>query len=88
MELVDANLGVVVAETAVASDTEKNSGGVDKVGAATSTAAAAAAAGERGNTGGGREGWGTAEATEMIMNNLFYITVKVRFGIEDVDNTC
>ena len=86
MELVDANLGVVVAETAVASDTEKNSGGVDKVGAATSTAAAAA--GERGNTGGGREGWGTAEATEMIMNNLFYITVKVRFGIEDVDNTC
>ena len=26
---------------------------------------------------GGREGWGTAEATEMITNNLFYITVKV-----------
>ncbi len=25
-----------------------------------------------------REGWGTAEATEMITNNLFYITVKVR----------
>jgi len=24
-----------------------------------------------------REGWGTAEATEMITNNLFYITVKV-----------
>lgn len=25
----------------------------------------------------GREGWGTTEATEMITNNLFYITVKV-----------
>ena len=25
---------------------------------------------------GARGGWGTAEATEMIMNNLFYITVK------------
>ncbi|CAD6239851.1 GSCOCG00002390001-RA-CDS [Cotesia congregata] len=23
-----------------------------------------------------REGWGTAEATEMVLNNLFYITVK------------
>ncbi|XP_059089513.1 protein furry-like isoform X3 [Tigriopus californicus] len=28
----------------------------------------------------GREGWGTTEATEMITNNLFYITVK--FGDE------
>ncbi len=27
----------------------------------------------------GREGWGTPEATEMITNNLFYITVKVSF---------
>ena len=26
---------------------------------------------------GSREGWGTAEATEMITNNLFYLTVKV-----------
>lgn len=26
-----------------------------------------------------REGWGTAEATEMITNNLFYITAKVHF---------
>lgn len=26
--------------------------------------------------GGGREGWGSAEATEMVLNNLFYITVK------------
>ena len=34
-------------------------------------------AGNAGNFGGGREGWGTAEATEMITNNLFYITVKV-----------
>ncbi|OQR78358.1 protein furry-like [Tropilaelaps mercedesae] len=24
----------------------------------------------------GREGWGSAEATEMVLNNLFYITVK------------
>ncbi len=30
------------------------------------------------NTAPAREGWGTAEATEMITNNLFYITVKVR----------
>ena len=29
-------------------------------------------------TGHHREGWGTSEATEMITNNLFYITVKVR----------
>jgi hypothetical protein len=28
--------------------------------------------------GRGREGWGSSEATEMITNNLFYITVKVR----------
>eukprot|EP00095_Tigriopus_kingsejongensis_P010909 snap_masked-scaffold348_size200312-processed-gene-1.1 protein:Tk10909 transcript:snap_masked-scaffold348_size200312-processed-gene-1.1-mRNA-1 annotation:"protein furry" len=26
----------------------------------------------------GREGWGTTEATEMITNNLFYITVKAK----------
>ena len=26
----------------------------------------------------GREGWGSSEATEMITNNLFYITVKVK----------
>lgn len=25
---------------------------------------------------GRREGWGSAEATEMVLNNLFYITVK------------
>jgi hypothetical protein len=25
-----------------------------------------------------REGWGSAEATEMVLNNLFYITAKVR----------
>ena len=27
---------------------------------------------------GAREGWGTPEATEMITNNIFYITVKVK----------
>ena len=75
MELVDANLGVVVSEAAVASDADKDSAGVDKFGAATATATI-----EKGNTGGGREGWGTAEATEMIMNNLFYITVKVHIA--------
>ena len=68
MELVDANLGVIGSETAVVNDGEKGSSG----GAASSS--------EKGNTGGGREGWGTAEATEMIMNNLFYITVKVSCG--------
>lgn len=26
---------------------------------------------------GAREGWGSSEATEMVTNNLFYITVKV-----------
>lgn len=25
---------------------------------------------------GHREGWGSAEATEMVLNNLFYVTVK------------
>jgi hypothetical protein len=24
------------------------------------------------------EGWGSQEATKMVLNNLFYITVKVR----------
>ena len=78
MELVDANLGVVVSEAAVASDADKGSDGVDKFGAATTNATS-----EKGNTGGGREGWGTAEATEMIMNNLFYITVKVHIASKD-----
>lgn len=32
-----------------------------------------------GGNNGGREGWGTSEATEMITNNLFYITVKVKW---------
>ncbi|XP_024946755.1 protein furry isoform X2 [Cephus cinctus] len=27
-------------------------------------------------SGGRREGWGSAEATEMVLNNLFYITAK------------
>jgi hypothetical protein len=27
--------------------------------------------------GSRREGWGSAEATEMVLNNLFYITAKV-----------
>ena len=34
-----------------------------------------------GGGGSSREGWGSAEATEMITNNLFYITVK--FGDEN-----
>ena len=29
---------------------------------------------------GRKEGWGSAEATEMVLNNLFYVTV--RFGDE------
>lgn len=28
--------------------------------------------------GGRREGLGSAEATEMVLNNLFYITAKVK----------
>ncbi|XP_046454255.1 protein furry-like isoform X2 [Daphnia pulex] len=28
------------------------------------------------NDTGHREGWGSAEATEMVLNNLFYVTVK------------
>lgn len=28
-------------------------------------------------SGGRREGWGSVEATEMVLNNLFYITAKV-----------
>lgn len=24
-----------------------------------------------------KEGWGSAEATEMVLNNIFYITAKV-----------
>lgn len=26
-----------------------------------------------------KEGWGSAEATEMVLNNIFYITAKVSF---------
>ena len=29
-----------------------------------------------------REGWGSAEATEMVLNNLFYITAKVRVEVK------
>lgn len=35
-------------------------------------------ASELNRAGGRREGWGSAEATEMVLNNLFYITTKVR----------
>ncbi|XP_071055767.1 protein furry isoform X2 [Onthophagus taurus] len=31
---------------------------------------------ESGRPGGRREGWGSAEATEMVLNNIFYITAK------------
>lgn len=30
-----------------------------------------------GTVGARRDGWGSAEATEMVLNNLFYITAKV-----------
>ena len=30
-----------------------------------------------GEAGLRREGWGSVEATEMVLNNLFYITAKV-----------
>ncbi|KAL0279789.1 UNVERIFIED_CONTAM: hypothetical protein PYX00_001270 [Menopon gallinae] len=33
-------------------------------------------ANEMNRVGGRREGWGSAEATEMVLNNLFYITAK------------
>lgn len=29
-----------------------------------------------------REGWGSVEATEMVLNNLFYITAKVTEEIQ------
>lgn len=34
-------------------------------------------ANEMGRHGGRGEGWGSAEATEMVLNNVFYITAKV-----------
>lgn len=34
-------------------------------------------ANEMSRVGGRREGWGSAEATEMVLNNLFYVTAKV-----------
>jgi hypothetical protein len=34
-------------------------------------------AAELSRPGSRREGWGSAEATEMVLNNLFYITAKV-----------
>jgi hypothetical protein len=34
-------------------------------------------ASELSRPGSRREGWGSAEATEMVLNNLFYITAKV-----------
>lgn len=34
--------------------------------------------------GARREGWGSAEATEMVLNNLFYITAKVSDSCENV----
>lgn len=29
------------------------------------------------HSGSRREGWGSVEATEMVLNNIFYITAKV-----------
>lgn len=34
-----------------------------------------------GRSGGRKEGWGSAEATEMVLNNIFYITAKVSLFI-------
>lgn len=34
-----------------------------------------------GKSGGRKEGWGSAEATEMVLNNIFYITAKVTLGV-------
>ena len=73
MELVDANLGVI-AEAACASD--KGAAAAAAASSPTVTGADKSGGGADHNAGGGREGWGTAEATEMITNNLFYITVK------------
>lgn len=33
-----------------------------------------------GRSGSKKEGWGSAEATEMVLNNIFYITAKVGNG--------
>lgn len=35
-------------------------------------------------SGSRREGWGSAEATEMVLNNLFYITANVSLPTYDV----
>nr|CAD7400872.1 unnamed protein product [Timema poppensis] len=36
---------------------------------------------EMSRPGSRREGWGSAEATEMVLNNLFYITAKGSRGV-------
>ncbi len=67
MELVDPNV-------CSSSSSSANADGDQKDGQERKGAPAAAASCSSVNN---REGWGTAEATEMITNNLFYITVKV-----------
>ena len=34
------------------------------------------------------EGWGSQEATKMVLNNLFYITVKVSIVLSGSFNNC
>lgn len=64
MELVDPNVNVNEQSSKESNSTKQPAESVSDKG--------------NGNHQSGREGWGTAEATEMITNNLFYITVKVR----------
>lgn len=37
-----------------------------------------------------KEGWGSAEATEMVLNNIFYITAKVISDLQIIykNNKC
>ena len=83
MELVDPNVNsdadgnggneaAAAAAAAAASGNAAAAGPGSKFSHQPSVAPSSAAAGHH------REGWGTSEATEMITNNLFYITVKVR----------
>ena len=74
VELVYPNLSVV--------DGGGHMGSAEDAGTVTAAPAQAKGASAQaqglGAAAASREGWGTAEATEMITNNLFYITVKVR----------
>jgi hypothetical protein len=45
-------------------------------------------AAELSRPGSRREGWGSAEATEMVLNNLFYITAKVSLPLHIYIGVC